>query len=165
MTLAIGMLTSLVSLFSFLSILWGLSGPAEIPLGAWGVVHIPAYLVWAALLSAGVATWLTTRIGRPLVRLNFTRQRFEGDFRFSLAHLRENAESVALYGGEAAESRIFQDRFKNVVENFWEIMKQQRRLSWFTIGLRSTSRGNSIVARFASILLPRDRAWRPHASC
>ena len=134
MTLAIGMLTSLVSLFSFLSILWGLSGPAEIPLGAWGVVHIPGYLVWAALLSAGVATWLTTRIGRPLVRLNFTRQRFEGDFRFSLAHLRENAESVALYGGEAAESRIFQDRFKNVVENFWEIMKQQRRLSWFTMG-------------------------------
>jgi vitamin B12/bleomycin/antimicrobial peptide transport system ATP-binding/permease protein len=134
MNLSVGLLTSIVSLVSFIVILWQLSGPMEIPFGYWGVLHIPAYLVWAALLSAGAATWVTMRIGRPLVSLNFARQRFEGDFRFSLARLRENAENVALYGGEQAEFRLFREQFQNVVENFRHIMKQQRRLNWFALG-------------------------------
>jgi ABC-type uncharacterized transport system fused permease/ATPase subunit len=69
---------------------------AFIPIGKWGTVHIPAYLVWTALFYGGVGTWLTVKIGRPLVPLNVARQRFEADFRFSLVRLRENAESVAL---------------------------------------------------------------------
>jgi putative ATP-binding cassette transporter len=132
--LSVGFLTSLVTLGSFLVILWGLSGPADIPLGEWGVVHIPGYLVWAALLYAGVGTWLTVRVGRPLVRLNFAGQRFEGDFRFSLARLRENAESVASYGGESVELGVFQERFRNIFANFRNIMGRQMRLNWFTQG-------------------------------
>jgi putative ATP-binding cassette transporter len=134
MNLSVGLLSSSVLLVSFLFILWGLSGPLEIPLGKWGILTIPAYLVWTALLSAWIATWLTMKIGRPLVHLNFARQHFEADFRFSLAHVRENAESIAVYGGEAAELRIFKNRFRKVIDNFWEIMKQQRRLNWFTTG-------------------------------
>src|ERR1700757_56253 len=134
MNLSVGLLSSSVLLISFLFILWGISGPLEIPLGKWGLLSIPAYLVWTALLSAWMATWLTMKIGRPLVRLNFARQRFEADFRFGLAHLRENAESIAVYGGEAAEFKIFKNRFQKVIENFWEIMKQQRKLNWFTTG-------------------------------
>jgi vitamin B12/bleomycin/antimicrobial peptide transport system ATP-binding/permease protein len=134
LNLLIGLFTSLVSLASFIVILWGLSGPARIPLGAWGTLQIPAYLVWAALLSAGLATWITILIGHPLVSSNFAKQRYEGDFRFSLTHLRENAESVALYGGEPVELHLFQERFKKVFANFWQIMKQQRRLNWFTLG-------------------------------
>ena len=97
-------------------------------------MHIPAYLVWAALLYAGVGTWLTIKIGRPLVPLNFDQQRLEANFRFSLVRLRENAESVALYRGEAMELGVFQERFRGVFENFWQIMKRQKRLSWFTSG-------------------------------
>jgi len=134
LTLSLGLLTSVVSLVSFLIILWGLSGPADIPLGAWGTLHIPAYLVWAALLYAGAGTWLTIKIGRPLVPLNFDQQRFEADFRFSLVRLRENAESVALYRGEPMELGVFQERFRSVFENFWQIMKRQKRLAWFTSG-------------------------------
>jgi vitamin B12/bleomycin/antimicrobial peptide transport system ATP-binding/permease protein len=134
LTLSLGLLTSVVSLVSFLFILWGLSGPANIPFGAWGTLHIPAYLVWAALLYAGVGTWLTVKIGRPLVPLNFDQQRFEADFRFSLVRLRENAESIALYRGEGVELRVFQERFGSVFENFWQIMKRQKRLAWFTSG-------------------------------
>jgi vitamin B12/bleomycin/antimicrobial peptide transport system ATP-binding/permease protein len=134
LTLSLGLLTSAVSLISFLLILWRLSGPAQIPLGPWGIVHIPAYLVWTALLYAGVGTWLTVKIGRPLVRLNFARQRFEADFRFSLVRVRENAESIAFYGGEAVELNVFTGRFTKVFENFWEIMKRQKRLTWFTAG-------------------------------
>ncbi len=134
LTLSLGLLTSVVSLVSFLIILWGLSGPANIPLGPWGTVHVPAYLVWTALLYAGVGTWLTIKIGRPLVPLNFDQQRFEADFRFSLVRLREHSESVALYRGEAMELGIFQERFRSVFENFWQIMKRQKRLAWFTSG-------------------------------
>jgi vitamin B12/bleomycin/antimicrobial peptide transport system ATP-binding/permease protein len=133
LTLSLGRLTAVVSLGSFLGILWGLSGPANIPLGSWSL-HIPAYLVWAALLYAGVGTWLTIKIGRPLVPLNFDQQRLEANFRFSLVRLRENAESVALYRGEAMELGVFQERFRGVFENFWQIMKRQKRLSWFTSG-------------------------------
>jgi ABC-type uncharacterized transport system fused permease/ATPase subunit len=61
---------------------------SDISLGEWGVAHAPGYLVWAALLYAGVGTWLTVKVGQPLVQLHFAGQRFEGDFRFSLARLR-----------------------------------------------------------------------------
>jgi vitamin B12/bleomycin/antimicrobial peptide transport system ATP-binding/permease protein len=134
LSLSVGLVTSVVSLASFLVILWGLSGPAEIPFGASGTIHIPGYLVWAALLYAGVGTWLTVKIGRPLVPLNFARQRFEADFRFSLVRLRENAESVALLGGEPVELRVFHERFHSVFENFRLIMKRQRCLTWLTLG-------------------------------
>jgi vitamin B12/bleomycin/antimicrobial peptide transport system ATP-binding/permease protein len=134
MNLSVGLVSSVASLASFLIILWGLSGPAEIPLGNWGMLHIPAYLVWAALLYAGIGTWLTVKIGQPLVPLNFARQRFEADFRFSLMRFGENAESVALYGGEPVELGVFQERFRSVFENFRQIMKRQRRLSCFTLG-------------------------------
>jgi len=132
--LSLGLLTSVVTLVSFIVILWGLSGPATIPLGSWGVLHIPGYLVWAAIIYAGIGTWLTVMIGRPLVGLNFAQQRFEADFRFSLMRVRENAESVAFYEGESAELGIFNKRFKHVFANFWDIMKRQKQLTWFTAG-------------------------------
>jgi putative ATP-binding cassette transporter len=134
LSLSIGLISSVVSLISFLVILWGLSGPADIAIGKWATLHIPAYLVWAALLYAGIGTWLTVKIGRPLVPLNYARQRFEADFRFSLVRFRENAESVALYGGEPVELKLFKERFGSVFENFCQIMKRQKRLTWFTLG-------------------------------
>ena len=134
LTLSLGLLTSIVSLGSFLVILWGLSGPATIPLGSFGTVHIPAYLVWTALIYAGVGTWITIKIGRPLVPLNFAQQRFEADFRFSLVRLRQNTESVAFYGGEPVELKVFGERFRHVFGNLWEIIKRQKRLTWFTAG-------------------------------
>src|SRR6202045_1169026 len=134
LSLSVGLISSVVSMISFLVILWGLSGPADIPLGHWTTLHIPAYLVWAALLYAGIGTWVTVKIGRPLVPLNYARQRFEADFRFSLVRFRENAESVALHGGEPVELKLFKERFGSVFENFCQIMKRQKRLTWFTLG-------------------------------
>jgi vitamin B12/bleomycin/antimicrobial peptide transport system ATP-binding/permease protein len=131
-TLGLGLFTSIVGMASMLVILWGLSGTGAIALGKFGTVYIPGYLVWAALLYAGAATWITTKIGRPLVPLNFLKQRFEGDFRFSLVRIRENAESVASYGGERVELGVFKERFNNVADNFRRIMKRQMRLGWFT---------------------------------
>ena len=134
LTLSLGLLTAVVSLASFLVILWGLSGPASIPLGSFGTVYVPAYLVWTAIIYAVVGTWVTIKIGRPLVPLNFAQQRYEADFRFSMVRLRQNTESVAFYGGEPAELKVFGDRFRSVFGNFWEIIKRQKLLLWFTAG-------------------------------
>jgi vitamin B12/bleomycin/antimicrobial peptide transport system ATP-binding/permease protein len=132
LTLGIGGMRAVVTLVSFLGILWGLSGSITLPIGAG--VTLPGYMVWSALAYAVVGTWLTNRIGRPLVRLNFNQQRYEADFRFGLVRFRENTEGVALYGGEADEMRNFRERFGAVVRNWWDIMRQQKRLTWFTSG-------------------------------
>ena len=131
--LAIGGLRAAVTLVSFVAILWSLSGPLHVSLGGISVT-VPGYMVWAALVYAVVGTWLTDRVGRPLVRLNFDQQRYEADFRFGLVRFRENTEGVALYGGEAAELRGFRERFANVVGNWWGIMRRQKRLTWLTAG-------------------------------
>ena len=131
--LAIGGMRAAVTLVSFVAILWGLSGPLTVSLGGSSII-LPGYMVWAALAYAIVGTWLTDRIGRPLVRLNFDQQRFEADFRFGLVRFRENTEGVALYRGEADELRGFRQRFEAVVRNWWGIMRQQKRLTWFTAG-------------------------------
>ena len=132
LTLGIGGMRAVVTLVSFLGILWGLSGSVTLPIGSG--VTLPGYMVWAALAYAIAGTWLTNLIGRPLVRLNFNQQRYEADFRFGLVRFRENTEGVALYGGEADEMRNFRERFGAVVRNWWDIMRQQKRLTWFTSG-------------------------------
>ena len=95
---------------------------------------LPGYMVWVSILYAAGGTWLTDWIGRPLVRLNFDRQRYEADFRFSLVRFRENTEGVALYRGEPDEFRGFRELFEAVVRNWWGIMRRQKRLTTFTSG-------------------------------
>src|SRR5262249_25436404 len=131
--LATGLLNAVVTLLSFIGILWTLSGPLAIPLGS-TTLTIPAYMVWAAVLYAIVGSILTHRVGRPLVRLHASQQRRESDFRFGLVRLRETAEEVALYRGEALEQRGLRVRFARIVDNWWDILRAQKRLTWFTTG-------------------------------
>jgi putative ATP-binding cassette transporter len=133
LTLLIGGMRALVNLIAFVAILWGLSGTLNVPFG-WFSIALPGYMVWLALLYAMAGTWLTDWIGRPLVRLNFDKQRCEADFRFGLVRFRENTEGVALYGGEEDELRGFRERFGAVVGNWWQIMRRQKRLTYFTSG-------------------------------
>ncbi|HEX3411876.1 MAG TPA: ABC transporter ATP-binding protein/permease [Stellaceae bacterium] len=134
LALSLGLLSSFVTLVSFLSILWTLSGALTIPLGGGASIAIPGYMVIAALIYAVAGTMLTRWIGYPLIRLNFDQQRYEADFRFSMVRLRENAENVAFYGGEAREFDTFQTRFVRVVANWWGIIKRRKKLTWFTYG-------------------------------
>ena len=130
LSLSLGLLNATVTLGSFVVILWGLSGPFSFSL-AGREMQIPGYLVWVALVYAIAGTWGAHRIGRPLVGLNFQRQRVEADFRFSLVRFRENAEGVALYNGETGEHANFMNRFRAVFDNWWEIMHRQKKLTWF----------------------------------
>ncbi|MBI5569141.1 MAG: ABC transporter ATP-binding protein/permease [Desulfomonile tiedjei] len=134
MSLSISLLGSLATLISFVAILWGLSGTLSIPLGHAGTLKIPGYMVWAALAYSALGTWLTLRVGNPLVQLNFKQQRFEADFRFSMVRLRENSEPVALYRGEKDEKVNFVDRFTAVVNNYRQIMRRQKKVNWLTSG-------------------------------
>ncbi|WP_378953416.1 ABC transporter ATP-binding protein/permease [Pelosinus sp. sgz500959] len=131
--LSLGLLKATVTLCSFVVILWNLSGALSLPFGD-HEISIPGYMVWVAILYSAIGTWLTTKIGQPLVGLNFTQQRYEADFRFSLMRLRENSESVALYGGEQQEQVHLLTRFHMVVHNFKELMLRQKKLTWFTSG-------------------------------
>jgi len=126
----LGFISNLVTLISFIGILWALSGAVSFALAGMSIA-IPGYMVWAAVAYTAVGTWITHRIGWPLGRLNFDKQRYEADFRFSLVRLRENAEGVALYGGEAEESDVLRQRFGAVFRNFWDIMKRTKSLNWF----------------------------------
>ncbi|MEZ0262254.1 MAG: ABC transporter ATP-binding protein/permease [Alphaproteobacteria bacterium] len=131
--LTLGLLSAVVTLFSFLGILWNLSGVINVPFNG-TTVAVHGYLVWVALVYAIIGTAITHWIGRPLVKLNFDQERFEADFRFSLVRLRENTESVAFYRGEQEELGTFRERFAYVFDNFWQIMKRQKKLTWFTAG-------------------------------
>ncbi len=131
LTLGIGLLSSVVTLASFVVILWGLSNQA--PLHLFGNdIAIPGYLVWGALVYAILGTTLTHLIGRPLVDLNFRQQRFEADFRFNLVRTRENAEQIALLEGEPAERTRLLNRFGFVVGNWLDIMQRTKKLTAFT---------------------------------
>ncbi len=132
-TLDIGLqlLSSAVTLASFVVILWGLSEAA--PLHLFGKEYpIPGYLVWGAVMYAVFGTALTQWIGSPLIRLDFNQQRYEANFRFNLVRVRENSEQIALLQGESAERARLWDRFDNVVENWYGIMSRTKRLTAFT---------------------------------
>jgi putative ATP-binding cassette transporter len=139
LALSLGLLSSVVTLASFIMILWTLSGALTVPLGHWFTIHIPGYMVFAALLYAIGGTLLTRWIGYPLVPLTFNQQRFEADFRFSLVRLRENAETVAFYGGERREHDGFTLRFDRIVANWWDIIKRRKKLTWFTTGYQQVA--------------------------
>ena len=127
LSLSLGLLSAVVTLVSFVAILWGLSGALEI----WGI-SVPGYMVWVALIYAVVGSLLTHYIGRPLIGLDFNQQRYEADFRFGLVRLRENSEGVALYRGETEELTGLRGRFSAVIGNWWLLMKKQKHLGWFT---------------------------------
>ncbi|MFH1983743.1 MAG: ABC transporter ATP-binding protein/permease [Pseudomonadota bacterium] len=131
--LALGLLVAVTTLVSFLYILWQLSGQLTLPVAGVPVV-IPGYMVWMAILYSGAGTWLTTVIGRPLIRIEFLQQRYEADFRFSLMRLRENAESIAFYNGEADEQRHFMARFRRIVGNYHQMMRYDMLLEFFRAG-------------------------------
>jgi len=133
LSLALGLLSSVVTLGSFVLILWDVSGPLTFTLFGTEIT-IEGYMVWAAILYAIVGSILTHYVGRRLIGINFRQERFEADFRFSLVRLRENAEGVALYHGEASEQAHLRRRFDWIQANWGQLMRYTRRLTFFNVG-------------------------------
>ncbi len=128
LSLSLGLLSSVVTLVSFVGILWSVSGPVSFMLGAqqW---TIPGYMVWFAIAYAGIGSALVWRVGKPLVQQSFNQQRYEADFRFGLIRIREYAEAVALYRGELEERTQLGGRLERIRANWWAIMGTTKRLN------------------------------------
>ncbi|MCU0733630.1 MAG: ABC transporter ATP-binding protein/permease [Hyphomonas sp.] len=130
---------SILSLYAFVLILWGLSATFSYRIGDFNLTSIPGYLVWAAVIFALVGTIAAHVIGRPLIRIAFERQKNEADFRFNLVRVRESDEQIALLKGERAERSGLIDRYGRVVRNWFDYMKYTKRLTWFTSFLNQFS--------------------------
>jgi putative ATP-binding cassette transporter len=126
---SISLLSTVSTLVSFSIILWTIPADFTVP----GTdITVPGLPFWVALVFSLVGTWLTHLIGKPLVQLEFSRERYEADFRFALARLREYSEQVALLRGENAERRILGGRFGAVLSNFYAIVGRTVKLLTFT---------------------------------
>lgn len=134
LSLVIGLVSSVVTIFAFIYVLWELSGVITIPLGNLGTLHLYGYLVWVGVIYASIGSLLTFKIGRPLVSLTFEQQRREANFRFAAIDLRSHAEHVALYRGEQDQKNILRRIFAGVLDNWYAIILRQKLLLWFTAG-------------------------------
>lgn len=128
LSLSLGLLSSVVTLVSFIDILWTVSGPISFMIGSqkW---NIPGYMVWFAIAYAGIGSLIVGMVGWPLISKNYYQQRFEADFRFGLIRVRENAEAVALYRGETQEKQQLDSHFQSIKENWWGIMRTTKSLN------------------------------------
>jgi vitamin B12/bleomycin/antimicrobial peptide transport system ATP-binding/permease protein len=130
-TLSMGLLNAVVTLASFVGILWGLSGGFSFNV-AGRSFEIAGFMVWAAIAYCLVGSVITHYIGRPQIRLNFQQQRFEADFRHHMVRVREYSEAIALDKGEQVERQHLDRRFLAVLANYLRLIKAQKNLIWFT---------------------------------
>ncbi len=130
-SLCMGLLNSVVTLVSFVGILWGLSGAFSFVLGG-SSYTIPGYMLWAAVVYCLVGSVLTHYIGRSQISLNFFQQKYEADFRHHMVRVREYSESIALDKGESVEKTQLDTRFTTVISNYLALIKAQKNLIWFT---------------------------------
>ena len=130
-SLSMGLLNAIVTLVSFVGILWGLSGAFSLQLGGQELV-IPGFMVWMALLYCALGSLITHFIGRPQIALNYHQQRLEADFRHHLVRVREYSEPIALDRGETVERQQLDLRFDQVLANYLRLIQSQKRLVWFT---------------------------------
>jgi putative ATP-binding cassette transporter len=110
------LLGALMQLVAFSAVLWGISKP------------LVAFLAVYACVGTVVALWV---FGTPLIRLNFWQLQREADFRFGLMRLRENAESIAFYRGEAQERTAIDRQFDAAYGNYSRLIKKQRTLNLY----------------------------------
>ena len=130
LTLSMGLLDAVVSLFAFTLILWNLSGALAL-MG----IEIPRAMVFLVYLYVVVATVFALKIGRPLIVLNFMNEKLNANFRYALIRLREYGESVAFYRGEAVERGNLLARFASVIENMWGIVFRSLKFQGFNLAI------------------------------
>ncbi|MBN8508327.1 MAG: ABC transporter ATP-binding protein/permease [Burkholderiales bacterium] len=129
-SLAIGAVDAVVSLVTFTLILWNLSGPI-----AFGGIEVPRAMVFLVYVYVIVASVFAFWLGRPLIRLNFLAEKLGADFRYALIRLREYAENVAFYRGEAVERATLRRRFDEVIRNLWAIVFRSMKFDGFNLAV------------------------------
>jgi len=131
--LGIGLFQSSLLLISFIGVLWVISDRVMFMYEG-KAFSIPGYMVWCALLYAATGSWLSWRVGRPLIRLNAERYQRESDLRFSLVRVNQHADGIALYGGEADEKQHLMRNLDAVLAAMRRLVTGVTRLTWVTAG-------------------------------
>ena len=117
LALLLVVVSSVLQVIAFSGVLWGISK------------NLVVFLVLYALLGTLVTVVI---FGQPLVRLNFEQLKREANFRFSLVRIRENAEAIAFYRGEAQEASQVNNRFMAAFENFKKLIVWELNLNVLT---------------------------------
>ena len=153
------LLLQVMTLVTFAVVLWNLSGSFVLPI--FGGVAIPGYMMWAALLYALVGSLadLSRSAGRWCASTS-TLERYNADFRYRMTRIRENAESIALYRGEADEARGLRGAFGRIYDTWWDYMKYTKRLTWLTAFYGQAAQSFPIV-----VAAPQYFAGRSRSAC
>lgn len=128
--LLLSFLESALTIGSFSVLLWTLSGSATV----FGF-EIPGYMFWVCVLYTAAAACVTHWIGRPLKRLNFDAEHAEADLRRGFIEKRRHADAIAGTAGERREAVNLRKRFDALLKILIRLVKKQRDLDFFTVGL------------------------------
>jgi vitamin B12/bleomycin/antimicrobial peptide transport system ATP-binding/permease protein len=126
---------------AFLGVLWGVGGSITI-----SGYTIPGYMVFASILYAVFMSGCMAKLGMPLVQKVERKNEAEARLRFELGRVRENAEQIALIGGEKDEKSSLGGTLRFLVNRWLEVVKQQARMTWFI-------NGNAVLAPVFPLLI------------
>lgn len=129
--LGVGLLQALILLVSFVGVLWALSSGFVFHVGG-REIAIPGYMVWAAFLYAGTASWLSWLVGRPLIEANSERYSREAELRSSMVRVNEHIDAIAIAHGEAEERQRLEMDLGVLVGSIMRIFRAQINLAWVT---------------------------------
>lgn len=131
--LGIGLFQSTLLLFSFVGVLWMLSSGVVLRIGDFNFM-IPGYMVWCALIFAATGSWISWRVGRPLIGIGVERYGREADLRFAMVQVSENANGIVLNAGEADEKQRLDEELTRVIDITRRFVNALARLTWVTAG-------------------------------
>ncbi len=127
--LVLDFVSTLGSLAAFSVVLWNSQWVFAV-----GEVRIPGAMLWLAAFYSLAGTWVNHTMGKALAALTWEKQKWEANYRFALMRLRENAELVAVYGGEVREKYGLTGRLAQIVATQLQIIHRNKRLDWFFRG-------------------------------
>ncbi|PDS65485.1 ABC transporter ATP-binding protein [Rhizobium anhuiense] len=140
-----GVISAFLAASTFIVVLWTIGGALTLPIAGW-TVTIPGFLVITAVLYAAITSSSMAVIGRYFVHVSEAKNQAEAEFRYTLTHVRENGESIALLGGEEEERNDLDKTFANVLRQ-WALLARQH--------MRTTlvSHGSMLIAPVVPVLL------------
>ncbi|MEB6857357.1 ABC transporter ATP-binding protein/permease [Proteus cibi] len=138
MRLTVTFLHSLLTLISFATILWSLSGALSFTLGGseW---TIPGYMFWACIIYTIIGITITQFIGSPLRKINMEKQRKEADYRTALITRKQHGDAIAGQRGEISDRNELMRRFLGVIHNWNNLIRYERNLAFFTVGYQQAT--------------------------
>ena len=132
-SLGIGFIQSGIQLASFVGVLWMVSSDFVLSFGGRSLA-VPGYMVWAAFLYSGMASFLIWLVGHRLAGLNAERYAREADYRTALMRTNEHLVAIALARGETREERWIEGRFDRLLATLTDIIGAQIGLKWVSAG-------------------------------